>query len=374
LIKYLLEFKLNNEDLLKLEDLGKIFELIKNGSNQTEALLEVVSLPAEEWWPDFFKRYIPGEIIDLNSNVFTDTEIIDGSWAAANNYDSYLILDKISDLSAQLFAIDLQNSAPSPSTTLSIILNSLGDAEKINGLTALVFADNGGKLDLIRSGTEISISNIKNEYYDQNITRFLVVVVNSNGNKDMEKPYTDITDYSIWMGLNEQTEFTGCFFDFDIAAANYDTEYKDGTSAELLGLGDFSDYFDLSFDGATYSGILEEKYEISSDSIFTKVQISFQISDDKSKISSMIAEIESNTRSIYSVTDDFREGNYRRFEFVDIPLLSGFADRFEVSGEAVCNGNHIQSFVGRAYYVDYFESTLKNWACDNTSRIYLDLD
>jgi hypothetical protein len=317
LINYLLEYKLNSQDLLRKKGLGNVFDLIKNGSSQPAALLSTIAQPVNEWWPDFFKHYIAGEIYNIKSDVFIGSENIDLYWKIQSSIgeDSYLILESFPDLSAKLYVIDFSEINLKPSSRFSLTLNNVSE-EKNNGLSTLIFALNNGSLDLIRTGQNIKINNLKTDYYDLGITKFVACVINSNGDKSLNEPFTGTTSAGVELRYSEEESlYTECYVDLNIAAAYYDRNYNDGKTDQVLGLGDFSDYFDLTFDGTKYRANLTDNYQIGNDSTFTNYKISFELNSQKDKITSLSIEVESNTRSIYSNTDDFREGTYRFIKF-----------------------------------------------------------
>ena len=144
LFKYLFD---NN--LLNRQQVGKIFESIDKNSEGKEAVTllinEINGLKAD-WWPDFFKHFVSGEIYNVSSDVFIENP--DGAWNIENDNDILKVfgpedseVGAYPDLSAKRFTVNLNHQNIDEAKNLNIFIE--GEAGS-DGLSALVFSYKDG--------------------------------------------------------------------------------------------------------------------------------------------------------------------------------------------------------------------------------------
>jgi len=222
-IKYLI----NTENLKILE---KVFDANEYGYYPTRAILNTVNGLVADWWPDFFEKLVSGQIYNINSSVFLNTEDLGGSWNITSDDGSETLLTGYQDLSAERFIVNLSNSSFDEDANL--YLDATGNSG-YDGIATLVFGvNNNGNLQHLVTAKNgpAGIPGLKN-YYDNGTRQFLVVVVNSMHNGT---DYLGNSNIELKMEVKvEEKEYNYCSVS---VRTNYDI-YDDGT---LWGENDFS--------------------------------------------------------------------------------------------------------------------------------------
>ena len=178
-IKYLVD----RPSLFGKEGLRRTYDRLLDGrENHNAALLRSIDALPAEWWPDFFKSYIGGEIYGVPPSVFTENA--SGTWILASEEDEQTTFaSDYPDMSAELFLVDVQNPDIHDGDRLIVDVSGTVAGQ---GLTAMIFAVNGNKLDFLgmehAASAGLRLTGMKAKY-DAGIRRYLVAVVNSNRNE-----------------------------------------------------------------------------------------------------------------------------------------------------------------------------------------------
>ena len=180
MIKYLID---NN--LIENNGLGKIFrDIHEKNIHPVNSILNNVNALIASWWPDFFEKYISGDVYNVSSSVFTNPTNLGGTWDINTDADTLKVFNNTyADLSAHRFIINLNHSIID--TSAKLILNTSGVVGGY-GISVLVFGLNSSNnlqhlVTAQASDSYTVIPNLK-QYYDSGIRQFLVVVVNSTHN------------------------------------------------------------------------------------------------------------------------------------------------------------------------------------------------
>ena len=227
----------------------------------TQALLQTMTAPLTEWWPDFFKKYVSGEIYDVPIDFFL--EKAKGEWDINSIEDTLKVFSSTEfsigeylDLSAKMFKINL-NYEP-PDTSYKMLFNMTGEDGTPDDLALVVFGiDASGNAKYLGTANEqdFEILNLKDFIDVDGIKQFLVVLVNSNiiSNDYLGKYNVDLTvkvqkqDYNVCNAIMA--------IPIEVRTYFADTEQE---SFNTTGLPNYNPKAVGSFDGNTWTGSFNE--------------------------------------------------------------------------------------------------------------------
>ena len=177
--------------LTKLETFGLkgIGSLYKENSSEDKAtlLLNNSGSQISQWFPDFFEKYINGEIYDIPIDYFL--EQTQHEWNIDDENDNLKIFESSDfliknypDLSAKLFKINLNFADIDASQDM--LFSVKGPVTEF-GLSLVIFGiQNGNAFHLgTLDAQDFEISNLK-DYYDSDMHQFLICLVNSTITSD----------------------------------------------------------------------------------------------------------------------------------------------------------------------------------------------
>lgn len=359
---------------IQKHQVGEIYELIKGGVNTTQALINTINGSKHDWWTDFFRSYLTGEIYNVNSNIFIMNP--DGEWNIENDNDVLKEfgpgdpeIGQYADLSAKKFMINLNH--PNIDESKKLVVSIEGD-DGSEGLSTIVFSYNNSKLEYLGQSSSgvIEISNLKS-FYDSGITQFLLVTVNSRG----EPPYTDRTPVHLKLEVKDESsnelDYTFCHISiaFDYMSG-ISTNVETGETYEnslgpayLDGLNIY--WYIGSFTGNTFSGTGTAEVGTRTET----GEITVELNDSRDMITNFKLSYETNF-----ITDLTGKNTVNiEFEAENIPL-GNQQGIYEVYNEEVCN--HIISLDYHSIN-DLDENNFDTPHCDNstfTDYIKLEFD
>lgn len=265
IIKYLTEYT----DFGKT-GIGKAYNLISKGADPVTALINNTDIPEEEWLPDFFKKYINGEIYNQSidyflSNVNFTWDINSASDTSNVFSSSNFIIKSYPDLSAKMFKINL-NYEPED-TSSGMLLSMVASDDIYEQLSLLVYGIKGGKSEYLGVAKiqDFEIPNL-NSYYNDGMKQFLIVLVNGNitSNDYLGESAIDLTvnvsSNNQGSGSNIVLDFNRCSFGLSFVAKIKETT-SNGTS-ENDSQQDWGWYIykaSGSFSGNTFTGGFNER-------------------------------------------------------------------------------------------------------------------
>jgi hypothetical protein len=187
------------------------YETIQDASEATAALLSSVDALVAEWWPEFFRAYVGGDVYDVNAGFFTQHENVSGYWNIDEEDDDLRIfistdpsIGAYPDLSAKLFLIDLNYTAMDPALNMVLTVSAHLGSEPV---TMVVFGMKNGSLEYWGHTTSQSdlfeIDGLR-DYMDDGWEQILVVVVNSDFDPSPPSPYTGESDIDLTVFLTEE--------------------------------------------------------------------------------------------------------------------------------------------------------------------------
>ena len=163
----------------------RVYEALRLGSDHVDALLSSMEELPSNWYPDFLQKYLSGEIYGVSAQKFLNS--VQGTariQAAKDTSFSYEVL--YPDLSASLFLVDLAYPEIDEKASLRILLTPSEILGK-NG-TALVFGIEGGKLNFLAQGQDVTIAKLRD--LTAAGQKILVAAVNSSSEKPYDVPLT----------------------------------------------------------------------------------------------------------------------------------------------------------------------------------------
>ncbi len=314
-IKYLVDFRFG------IEGLVGTYDEIWPGSGPIVALLNNVDALVADWWPDFFRKYVAGEIYNVSSAIFTAPEHLSGSWDINGDSDALKVfassdpgVGTYPDLSAKLFLINLNHANIDASANM--VLAASGDVTD-DALTTIAYVLNGSSLEFLgmanASTGGLEIPGLR-DYIDQGLKQFLVVVVNSDPSSNAGE--SDI-DLKVEVEAGELTYNRGLlrvslYGHYREVIGDETREYDDEISwTHFEAVGGFS--------GNTFVGHYSE--------LGYTGTLTATLSDAHDRVTAV------------SWTQTYQDGgstSNHAFSGVDIPVVESVPSVFKVEGEATC--------------------------------------
>jgi hypothetical protein len=187
------------------EIIADIYEQISESHQQDDVavLVNNVSQPVSHWWPNFFKKYLTGDIYGVNADVFLENN--SGELKLSQKHDT-TFTQKYSDLSAKLFLIHLDDTDLDQEASISFEVNSTETST--DDLSMLVFGLKSDGLHCLKQGQEkVTLGGVK-ALMQQDYSKLVAVVVDSR----LQAPYTDEHEvdlkvhlgvsYSLWFHIS----------------------------------------------------------------------------------------------------------------------------------------------------------------------------
>ncbi|VAX29644.1 hypothetical protein MNBD_IGNAVI01-1594, partial [hydrothermal vent metagenome] len=332
--------------------IGKTYQDIGKGVDPIAALINNMDAMVTDWWPDFIKTYMNGEIYHLPNDYFLDYAKLE--WNINDENDILKIFASSDpavkfypDLSAKLFKINLNYANFDASSSM---LFSMKGPVTEDGLSLIVFGiQNGEQVYLgTASAQDLEIPNLK-EYYDNNMRQFLVVLVNCLGGS----PFLGESDIDLTIKINKKDEsilsLTKCIVSVKTLTVIH-REFNDGSQDDLIKYTTFlSDYALGSFNGNVYTGTYDI-YGVQGTIIIT-------LNDAQNEILSI------NWQKTYN--DGSGETS---FTGMNIPLSSNISGEFSLLGSTVCGAISALTYSGQTSSETF---NLQSFSCDEESHIYV---
>ncbi|MBN1424133.1 hypothetical protein JXA88_06220 [Candidatus Fermentibacteria bacterium] len=335
------------------------FEAIWGGTAPTAALLNNVNALVSEWWPQFFKAYVGGELYGVGKGVFTSSSNLSGSWTIATGDDSVKVFTgRYPDLSAKLYLINLDYPTIDESADLLLALGGQTGYQEPWGVMA--FGVGATSLEywghsIAQGSTSLQVPGLK-ALYDAGTRQILVVAICSNPSDT----YLQETDADLEIRITQEEEpiggewNAGHLYLWSIRgqyARDYFDPGEEDTEYEYADRNFESVYFQGSTTGNTFTAswdntVLSYRYQGSVLAVFS--------GDPPSEIS----EIEWNeTISTDTVTRSYS------ITMNGVPVSSNWDNGFtaEVWGGETCD--YLGSLFHTITYAT-FRDVLQEWECN----------
>ncbi len=175
--KYLVEEKIDETGI------GQLLQTISDDTEQTDALLQTVGVPASDWWPDFFKQYVSGMIYNRTLSDFKQKTTAEWSITGAADTlhvfsSNEALIGPYPDLSAKMFMINLDYAGLAETQNLNLSLSSISGT--VNQAMVVFGIQDNEQLEWLGTARnqDFLVPQLRN-YYDTGMGKFLIVVVNS---------------------------------------------------------------------------------------------------------------------------------------------------------------------------------------------------
>ncbi|MFC1683340.1 hypothetical protein ACFL0G_03950 [Candidatus Zixiibacteriota bacterium] len=167
--------------------LAPIYQRIANSEEPPRAIVEHIDEYPNVWLPEFFSRYVGGQVYGVGANVFTDYNSITDEFQTGRD-TAKTFTDTYQDLSARIYyiALDNQNLADAAELVFRVGSSETND----DNLWVIVFTLKDGILQLFEQGLEVTVGNVKGLTRDE--YDLLAVVVNSSFEEWLFLEETDI--------------------------------------------------------------------------------------------------------------------------------------------------------------------------------------
>lgn len=176
--------------------LVSIYQDISAGKHPVEAIIDAIDVYPNQWWPEFFRRYVSGEIYGVGSDLFTRSDNIMDTFntrtTTSETFPAYY-----RDLSVQIYRVALDTTGMARDAKLRFKLSHPGIAA--DDLKVILFKLRSGTLEYFTQGEGLLIPNVKDlasQGYD-----LLVVAVNSSFHLP---DYTELSTITLEIGFEEQ--------------------------------------------------------------------------------------------------------------------------------------------------------------------------
>jgi hypothetical protein len=342
------------------EILVNIYDEMKDCMKEpVEAILTSVPGPEYVWWPEFFKKYIAGEIYGVKSETFLDNISqqnkfrIDGAADTVEYFDN-----SYPDLSAELHRIDLVYDGFSDDATLNFKVGP--SSLNLDYVTVMVFGLKDGKLEYLGDGADLTLTDSYNDLKANGYNTLVAAVINSAN----EPPYTGDLNIQLDVRVITQHELA---YNWCRIAFYADMHFS---------VGDTADYWDekvVSWEGeGGFSG-----------NTFTATWYGTEDPNDHSKISSgsMTVEVDPVMTDSFDVvsfsatkTSDRPEGGYPEEASIsgsDIPF-DEFDDFYNLFLRCLIVGTEactkVGSFEYESSYPTYGERVI-GYQCNTESEV-----
>ena len=193
-IKYLVD-----DPRFGVNGLASTFASITDNEDPTATLLSNVNGHQDDWWPEFFRAYVSGNIYNVSSAIFTDDKNLSGVWSIDDEKDTKVVFDlNYPDLSAKLFMINLNYAEIDESADMLLELSGTNEP-----LSLLLFGIKDGTLEYLGDENDHGSATLQIEsvrgFIDNGYKQFLVVAVNS----DVSPSYTLISAIELTISVTE---------------------------------------------------------------------------------------------------------------------------------------------------------------------------
>lgn len=185
--------------------ISDMYEEISASHEQDDVQVLVGNVPQSpsDWWPDFFKKYVGGEIYGVESDVFMQNN--SGELSLSQKHDT-TFTEKYPDLSARLFWVHLDDPDLDEDASIDFRVSSTG--VNSTDLAVLVFGLKSNSLSFFQQDREkVTLAGVK-ALMQQGYSKLAAVVVDSR----LQSPYTDDQDvdlnvslgkhYGLWMNFS----------------------------------------------------------------------------------------------------------------------------------------------------------------------------
>jgi hypothetical protein len=155
--------------------LAPIYQRISNSEIPGRAIVEHIDEYPNVWWPEFFRRYVGGQIYGVRSGVFTAYDHTAGDFQTSQD-TARTFHGTYRDLSAKLYMVELDNQNLPEAAEL--VFRAGSDDVDDDDLQVIVFTVKDDALEFFEQGLEVTVGNVKGltqDGYD-----LLAVVVNSS--------------------------------------------------------------------------------------------------------------------------------------------------------------------------------------------------
>ncbi len=350
ILKYLTE----DEELFGMKGLKKMHSNTNEDTDPIVALLKTINGNVVDWLPDFYKKYLAGEIYELPQNSFINNA--DYDWNINSVNDTSKLFDPSApyrDLSAKLFKINLNYSPIDESYDMTL---SMSGTNTLDALSLVVFGIQNDETIYLETAhaQDFVIPNLK-EYYDNNMRQFLIVLVNGFG----VPPYWEESDINLEVKIDDDYEGGAGNGEFDYnycelqLYVNKFYEREDGSTFEQETIEP------LSVDGEMFGNRFVAKREFY---VFADT-MEVVLSEDGDSI--LLLDWTSWYR-----TDSPASTHKTVIEAIGIPVYDSDNGVFKVSGIQTCGNvthySYDQNFQGN-------ETTVTSINCNNNSFLEIKL-
>lgn len=354
-IKYL-----TDDPRFTVAGIASTYETIEGtGCSATAALLNNVEALVAEWWPQFFKSYVGGEIYGVGKDVFTASANLSGSWTIATGDDSVKVFTgRYPDLSAKLYLINL--SFPAIDESADMLLKLGGQTGYQEPWGVMAFGVGATSLEywghsVAQGSTSLQVADLK-ALYDAGWRQILAVAICSNPSDT----YLQTTDADLEVRvIEEQEPVTGDWnaghLELNSIRGQYLRDYFDpgeeDTEYEYASRNFDSVYFEGSTTGSTFTASWD-------DTVLTYRYQGSVLAAFVGDLPTMISDLEwTETITTESVTRSYT------ITMNGVPV-TGYWDggfRAEITGGQTCD------FLGSLFHtITYatFQDVLQEWECN----------
>ena len=344
------------------------FENIWNGDLVIYALMNNVRALAGDWWPDFFAKYISGNIYDVSASEFMNENNVEDLWEIKDETTITHTFKSSEfglypDLSAKLFRIWVSYTELEDNMNLS--LQAVGNVNS-DGLAVLVFSMYNGILTLLNTPGFYSsgyvIQDLKDKV-DSSMDHYLICVVNYN----LYPPYNNTHDIDLQCTLTEEPEGPGyieCGLQIDVAA-HYFNWTPDNSYDSYADDATISTY--MTYQGSMNGNIFSATGTYNQYNYMVNGDMTLTFSSDFKTIT----HLEWNESGTHS-TSNFTKSSTLVAE--NIPFHYGYygTDIFEIEGEDICD--HVITLAHSQSSADGLSYNLVDYSCTWDSQIFIALD
>lgn len=287
-IKYL-----TDSEKFGVAGVGKMYQLISNNKNilPVSALLKTMDDLTPDWWPDFFKEYISGNIYNVPFSYFQGN--LSGNWSIAGITDTIKVfqandpqIGHYVDLSAKMFEVTLPNT-----NIFEEEDNLLFRMDTPSGLHDLALVVFGVKNNIptylgTANARDFVVPNLK-QYWDDGTKQFLVVLVNS---RETSSDYLGYTDINLTVSFKKQKIYNRLLIDYRILNNRHNEQTGiSGTTTTWESTGDHQRdeaIFEGSLIEDTFTGSSTVVEDTPTSSRITNYSATVTFNTDKTKIES----------------------------------------------------------------------------------------
>jgi hypothetical protein len=365
LVKFLVG-KYGQEILVNIYD-----QIRENEKEPVEAILTSVPSLEYVWWPEFFKKYIAGEIYGVKSETFLNNISQQNKFSIDDATDTVGYFDNsYPDLSAELHRIDLVYDGFSDDAVLNFKVGP--SSLNLDYVTVMVFGLKDEKLEYLGEGADLTLTDGYNDLKANDYNTLVAAVINSAN----ESPYTG--DLNIQLDVRV------------ITPAEWQYKYVNINLDEFVGTWDRSDgepYTDRAefshtrapgtLIGNAFAGSWDTTYWSGSVAKYRHIgNLTIYIDNQSLEVTSFSA-VDTTVYWYYYEADSY-DSSVTASSAIggDIPLV--YQDEWYlkcwVTGTDACN--HISSFTykkeERNSYGDEYWRELSSFQCSEDSRIRIE--